>query len=131
MIVIVAAAAVAAVFYPLLTRRGTAASGDLDLPERPAPAEGRAPRTVDEPRAADTGPSPSAPSAPTAAAPPRPRAARADDELEAEVLRYRDALRAGTVCEYCRQANPPGSRFCFECGQRLETPAPRGAAPET
>ncbi|HET9985448.1 MAG TPA: zinc ribbon domain-containing protein [Longimicrobiales bacterium] len=134
MIVIVAAAAVAAVFYPLLTRRGAAASGDLDVPERAAPAEGREPRTVDAPRAADTGPSPAAPaasSAPTAAAPPRTRAARADDELEAEVLRYRDALRAGTVCEYCRQANPPGSRFCYECGQRLETPAPRGATPET
>ncbi|MFP4624898.1 MAG: zinc-ribbon domain-containing protein [Gemmatimonadota bacterium] len=33
--------------------------------------------------------------------------------------RYRDALRAGTVCESCRAANPPGSRFCGQCGLEL------------
>jgi hypothetical protein len=106
-IVIVAAAAVAAVFYPLLSRRGSAPSGDIDPLERASPI------------------------AAPAAARPVPASALADDELEAEVHRYRDALRAGTVCEYCRQANPPASRFCYECGQRLETPAPRAATPET
>jgi hypothetical protein len=48
--------------------------------------------------------------------------ARYDDDaaLDADVLRYRDALRAGTVCSRCRAANPPGSRFCTECGRELE-----------
>lgn len=41
------------------------------------------------------------------------------DELEADVRRYRDAVAAGTVCESCRAANPPGSRFCTECGREL------------
>ncbi|MBX6363145.1 MAG: hypothetical protein IRZ00_04695 [Gemmatimonadetes bacterium] len=163
MIVIVAAAAVAAVFYPLVTGRGSAAPGDLDPPEygtgsqhpepsleaprpadpaptagvpasapgdassaRPSPAVSDAPAATAVEAAADPG-------APVVAAPrdaPRNRAA-VDDELEAEVLRYREALRAGTVCDYCRQANPPGSRFCFECGQPLEMPTRRASTPET
>jgi hypothetical protein len=47
---------------------------------------------------------------------------RYDDaaELDADVTRYREALRAGTVCPRCRQANSPGSRFCAECGRDLE-----------
>jgi hypothetical protein len=66
----------------------------------------------------------------------RARAARAtgdaaavpDDELiEAEIARYREALRAGTVCEHCTFANPPGSRFCADCGRRLEEPGSVGA----
>jgi ribosomal protein L40E len=40
--------------------------------------------------------------------------------LEADVTRYREALSAGTVCSRCRAANPPGSRYCGECGRRLE-----------
>ncbi len=40
--------------------------------------------------------------------------------LDAEVERYRDALRGGTLCEACLAANPPGSRFCAECGEPLE-----------
>ena len=45
-------------------------------------------------------------------------------ELRPEVDRYREALRAGTVCERCGQANAPGSRFCGECGRPL-TGAPQ------
>lgn len=36
--------------------------------------------------------------------------------LEADVERYRQALAGGTVCPRCRFANPPGSRYCAECG---------------
>jgi len=42
-----------------------------------------------------------------------------EDELELEVQRYRAALRAGTVCNKCGQANPAESRFCFDCGAPL------------
>lgn len=46
---------------------------------------------------------------------------RYDDEaeLEADVQRYREALRAGTVCGHCREANPPDSHFCRACGRAL------------
>lgn len=40
--------------------------------------------------------------------------------IEREVRRYRAALRAGTVCTRCAQANPEGSRYCYECGRRIE-----------
>lgn len=39
--------------------------------------------------------------------------------LDREVERYREAVRAGTVCGRCRFANPPGSRYCADCGTRL------------
>jgi ribosomal protein L40E len=39
--------------------------------------------------------------------------------LEAEILRYRAAVRAGSVCRKCGQANPAGSAYCYECGSRL------------
>jgi hypothetical protein len=42
-----------------------------------------------------------------------------DAALEHEVARYRQALRAGTVCVRCRFANPPEGRFCADCGKRL------------
>ncbi len=47
------------------------------------------------------------------------RAAGATSPEEEAVLRYREALRAGTVCPACMQANPPGSAYCMECGERL------------
>jgi hypothetical protein len=40
-------------------------------------------------------------------------------ELRSEVDGYRQALRAGTLCDRCGQANEPGSRFCGECGRPL------------
>lgn len=42
-----------------------------------------------------------------------------DAALEAEIDRYRAAVRAGTVCRRCGQANPAGSVYCYECGQAL------------
>jgi len=42
-----------------------------------------------------------------------------NDEVEREVQRYRTAVRAGTVCRKCGQANPADSLFCFECGAQL------------
>jgi hypothetical protein len=42
-----------------------------------------------------------------------------DDELERDVRRYRDALRAGTICRKCGEANTPDSMYCAECGARL------------
>ncbi|HLU25785.1 MAG TPA: zinc ribbon domain-containing protein [Longimicrobiales bacterium] len=42
-----------------------------------------------------------------------------EDPIEREILRYRAAVRAGTVCRRCRQANPEGSRYCSECGTRI------------
>lgn len=46
--------------------------------------------------------------------------AGADPEsLEAEVERYRSALRSGTICARCAEANPAGSRFCSRCGASL------------
>jgi hypothetical protein len=48
-----------------------------------------------------------------------PSDAMSDAPVEAEVNRYREALRAETLCSRCGQANPPASRFCYECGKRL------------
>lgn len=47
--------------------------------------------------------------------------ARYDDPaaLDDDIRRYRDAVAADTVCGRCRAANPPGSRFCGECGRGL------------
>ena len=42
------------------------------------------------------------------------------DDVEREVLRYRTAVRAGTICRKCGQANPADSLFCFECGAQLQ-----------
>ncbi|HSJ25117.1 MAG TPA: zinc ribbon domain-containing protein [Longimicrobiales bacterium] len=41
------------------------------------------------------------------------------DDVELEVQRYRAALRAGTLCRKCGQANPADSKFCFDCGAAL------------
>jgi hypothetical protein len=40
-------------------------------------------------------------------------------DLETEILRYRASLRADSICARCGQANPQGSRFCYECGRSL------------
>lgn len=40
-----------------------------------------------------------------------------DAAIDAEVERYRAALRAGTICAGCRFANPAGSRYCADCGR--------------
>ena len=59
---------------------------------------------------------------PANAAPPAAPAgggATVSDAIEAEILRYRAAVRAGSVCRKCGQANPAGSAYCYECGSRL------------
>ncbi len=57
-----------------------------------------------------------------ARAAPDAAAALDDRAIEAEIARYREALRAGTVCVRCTFANPPGSRFCADCGRLLAEP---------
>lgn len=42
-----------------------------------------------------------------------------DASIDAAVARYRDARRAGTVCERCHFANPADSRFCADCGHGI------------
>jgi hypothetical protein len=46
-------------------------------------------------------------------------ASTSDDEREQQVARYRAALRAGTICRKCGEANVPESRFCADCGAAL------------
>jgi hypothetical protein len=52
---------------------------------------------------------------------------RTQGDVEAEVTRYRTAIRAGTLCRRCGRANPEGSFFCAECGRRL----PAGRTPRS
>jgi ribosomal protein L40E len=123
-IALVALIAFAAVLIPLF-RKGPRTvddsefTGDVSRGTDPVRGEGVVP-----PMAA--GPVTPVDAAGTAAPPadaaqvvaPRPAPA-GGDELEAEVQRYRVAVRAGTVCTRCGQANPADSRFCFECGTAL------------
>jgi cytochrome c553 len=55
----------------------------------------------------------------TGAAAARPTILLDDAAIDAEVSRYRAALRAGTLCGRCHFANPPGSRYCADCGRVL------------
>ncbi len=113
-------------------------------PDRVAAPPPPEPRTTPEP----TVPRPSAPqppgesgaeelpqAAPPPAGPTRPLGGKtggavADAATEEEILRYREALRARTICGYCSTANPPGSKYCKECGELLATdgPPPGGRA---
>lgn len=40
-------------------------------------------------------------------------------EVEDEIEALRRSLREGAICHQCGEPNPPGSRFCGECGTRL------------
>ena len=42
-----------------------------------------------------------------------------DEQLDAEVARYQQAIKSATLCERCLTANPPKSNFCAECGKAL------------
>lgn len=113
---VVALAAFAAVLLPLFRRRpGT---GDESEFENIPPAASKVARGTGAPETGagvgSGGPEPTAGT--TGGAVSR---AQGDDEIEAEVRRYREAVRAGTVCRKCGQANPPDSAYCFECGARL------------
>ncbi len=57
--------------------------------------------------------------------PPPERDARTD-EIEREIAAYRVALRAGTLCERCGNANVGEALFCATCGRRLESERDEG-----
>jgi hypothetical protein len=41
------------------------------------------------------------------------------DDVEAEIASLRASIREGVVCSQCAHPNPPGSRFCGDCGAAL------------
>ena len=49
----------------------------------------------------------------------RQGAGSSEAELEAEIARIREGLRAGVSCPSCDFSNPVGSRFCSACGRAL------------
>jgi hypothetical protein len=138
-IAVVAVAAFAAVLIPLF-RRGTRSPSDareFDMGADPPESDPLRGRGVVPPMAA--GPAtpvappavtnPDAPAEPTlpdaqrrAELRPEPSDASPAKGLERDVARYRQALRAGTLCGKCGEANPPGSRFCGDCGADLAGP---------
>ncbi|HSK19776.1 MAG TPA: zinc ribbon domain-containing protein [Longimicrobiales bacterium] len=110
---LIAVAAFAAVLFPLFRRRP--GFGDETEFENIPPAS-----TVERTAAGAAGTAADAPrAAHGAAGGAAPDAATGEDPIEAEVMRYREAVRAGTVCRKCGQANPADSLYCFECGARL------------
>jgi len=137
---ILVVAAVALVLLPLLRTSRGAGAGDIDAPEPQrrredaTPAEPPSPAPAVRPAAAPRTPGESGAEelpteAPPPAAPARPLgAAAADSATEQEILRYREALRARTICPACSTANAPGSRFCRECGEALVVPGAAQAA---
>jgi ribosomal protein L40E len=90
---LIALVSFAAVLVPLMRRRSSA--GDEHEFEGDPPVNGALP------------------------AAPAAGGAAVSDAIEAEILRYRAAVRAGSVCRKCGQANPAGSAYCYECGTRL------------
>src|SRR3712207_3695874 len=99
-VTLIALAAFAAVLVPLF-RRGAGSGDEREFATgTELPAEGFVPVGV------------------AASAPLQPQQTTEDD-VEREVMRYRVAVRAGTICRRCGQANPEDSRFCYECGVRL------------
>jgi hypothetical protein len=124
-ITIVALVAFAAVLVPLFRRSGRGAAADEfagDVTEAdPLRGKGVVPPMAAGPatpmNAAGTTQPAATPVAADATSPAAETTPPADVELE--VQRYRAALRAGTICEKCGQANPADSRFCFECGAQL------------
>ena len=99
-----------AVLLPLVRRDPGGADDEQEF-DTGAPADDR---VADDALAATTA-SPAA----SATAAADDSASVSGDRIEREVLRYREALRAGTLCPRCGQANPPGSVYCADCGKRL------------
>ena len=126
-IAVVAVAAFAAVLIPLF-RRGPKGAEESEFepvatPTAGAPLSGTSPGTG--PAVSSRG-SATVSSAGMAGATAVPGIAEgsgtsggAEDPLELEVQRYRVAVRSGTVCRKCGQANPAASVYCFDCGERL------------
>lgn len=48
--------------------------------------------------------------------------------VEAEIAALRASIRQGVICTQCGHPNPPGSRFCGECGAAV---AAAGSGPAT
>jgi hypothetical protein len=103
----------AAATKPVVRRNAQAEREVESRPEGTAAGEGVVP-----PMAAGPG-TPVAPAGAVLEDAPAAGPAPAPDDIELEVSRYRTALRAGTVCSKCGQANPADSSFCFECGAQL------------
>ncbi len=99
LIVLIGLLAAAAVAYPLV--RGTGGSSDPHLDPDPSLIEATDAKSA---------------------------GAVASPDIEREVTRYREALRAGTVCARCKAANATASRFCAECGAALAPSAERARA---
>jgi hypothetical protein len=118
-IAVIALVAFAAVLVPLFRRR-PGVGDDREFENIPQQAADTRATPSTAPGSADVGASVSAGAGGEAGAP------LSADELELEVQRYRTAVRAGTVCRKCGQANPAESMFCFDCGERL----PRDEAKE-
>lgn len=139
-VAILVLAALALVILPLVRAPHGVGAGDIDIPdaqpalEEPAPREQPSPRPAMAPVSAplplgEGGTEELPQAAPPPAAPARPLgAASADAATEQEILRFREALRARTICPACSTANPPGSKFCRECGEALVVAGARGAA---
>jgi cytochrome c-type biogenesis protein CcmI len=49
-----------------------------------------------------------------------------DRELEEEIALVRARLKNGVFCSQCGHPNAAGSRFCAECGARLQAPQTSG-----
>jgi hypothetical protein len=47
-------------------------------------------------------------------------------DLDAEIRRVREGLRAGNTCRGCGHVNPKRSRFCSSCGRELAAGASDG-----
>jgi ribosomal protein L40E len=123
-IAVVALAAFTAVLLPLFRRGSRSAGADEFRGDRPAADPVRGKGVVPPVAAGPATPVDAAGTTRPAATPPADDAAAANPvppqaDVELEVQRYRAAMRAGTICEKCGQANPADSRFCFECGAQL------------
>jgi ribosomal protein L40E len=131
-IAVIAILAFAAVLVPLFRRGERAVDADEFRSDEPAPGSRGPGRSTAAPAPGDGGgvdpvtgegvvpPLAAGPATPVAATEAAPeQAPRSEDEIELEVQRYRAALRAGTICRKCGQANPADSTFCFDCGAQL------------
>jgi hypothetical protein len=127
-IVLLVFAALAAVLYPIFRAREESAGARTGIRHgrHRAPA---AKRRAARPAASGRTPTPATAAVVT---PPPP----APGDVAAEVARYRAALRAGTLCHRCAEANEAGSRFCARCGgalapEQAEAGAEPGSEPPT
>lgn len=102
LIIVIAVGVAAAVAYPLVRGGGTGSDPHLD-PD---------PSVIEATDAKSAG-------------------AVGSPAVEAEIMRTREALHAGTVCPRCAFANAPDSRFCSECGSALARDADTAAGSST